>query len=328
MIGYIDNTTLGPIDINGHIVPVGQSVIFYNELVFDADNYSQVFNLLDDGDIIFKDEDENNIPINDAKNQFTETFNTITGISNFADNTYNQAVGIVVIDIISAYNLDNNATQSDIAQTNDLLSSLRLGLKSQAIQFSIDLHDFYTQDFKNKVGGFIESGFRGSTSSIASTNTFVRGFQSIMMGVSTAVTQYPIALDTPLQIEFGVAQTSEYCNLNADGSIEALKDGKLFMDLRLQFGRTTNSGEVDCYFNVLINGTPVAHSKYVEIDGLRDCLPIAECLDIQLSQGDTVTFEITRDSVGANDGGLRMFVPQLAGRPPAPTASIEISIFK
>ena len=57
MIGYIDNTTLGPIDINGHIVPVGQSVIFYNELVFDADNYSQVFNLLDDGDIIFKDED-------------------------------------------------------------------------------------------------------------------------------------------------------------------------------------------------------------------------------------------------------------------------------
>ncbi len=147
----------------------------------------------------------------------------------------------------------------------------------------------------------------------------------IILGISTATSQEPTATDTPLQIEFGPAQVTSEVSLSASGAITINEDGQYMFDALVHFGRTTGPGELKCFFEILINGSPTVASVYVKVDNPKIVIPISDLSRFNLVAGDVVTYEIIRDSTGANNGGLLQFTPTLAGRPAAPTAAINIS---
>ena len=150
------------------------------------------------------------------------------------------------------------------------------------------------------------------------------GSQRILSSFSLAADQFPGATDTPLQIEFGGAQSETQMDLSAAGEFTCSVAGTYRFDLVVHFGRTSNVGELVAYFNALVNGSVVGVSIFIKVNSQDDSTPISASIEQALEVGDIVTFEITLDSTSNTNGGLVSLVPTLAGRPIAPTARCNV----
>lgn len=150
---------------------------------------------------------------------------------------------------------------------------------------------------------------------------------------STAATQEPTALDTPLRIEFGVAvgTGADPIMMDATGLITVNVTDTYIFDVILDFGRLGSAQISELLATLAIDGAipPTARPIYASIDNANLVIPGQFSLTLPLTAGQTVEFLIARDGGGNNSGGLFAYTPSATliglGWLPSPTAGIEVS---
>lgn len=147
---------------------------------------------------------------------------------------------------------------------------------------------------------------------------------------STAASQEPVGLDTPLRVEFGPAAggPSDPVQIDSTGLITINQADTYRFDVVVNFGRTGAAGISTLLATVAINGVvqPDANPIYALLDSGNIVIPGQFTSFIEFPTAPvTVEYLIARDSAGNDSGGLFGFSPTTLPWPDSPTASIEIS---
>lgn len=156
--------------------------------------------------------------------------------------------------------------------------------------------------------------------------TFV-GYQQVLSGFSTAATQNPSAVDTPIQIEFGAGVVTAAATLASNGTLTFNIAGDYIVTLFLRFGRTAGAGTSITLNRFLINGVQGLNSNAVKLPDQDSVIPFSTSLNLTATAGMTFQLQIMRDSAGNNNGGLTRILPTLAGWNLCPSATIVVSKF-
>ena len=150
------------------------------------------------------------------------------------------------------------------------------------------------------------------------------GYKKLMYGASTASSQNPTGVNTPLQIEFGAAQSTADLSLSSTGLITFVTSGQYLLTLRNRFGRDASTGSAILFARYLVNGAQFGQSYGVTLVDSSNVIPISNTLIIDVNAGDTFKEELIRDSAGINYGGFVQSTSTLAGWNAAPSASVTI----
>lgn len=126
----------------------------------------------------------------------------------------------------------------------------------------------------------------------------------VLRAYSTAVSQQPTALDTPIQIEFGAAQDNTYFTLTAAGLLTCKVSGIYAIRIKLQNGRVGASGISYLFTRILKGATQVGVSQCTKLSSPDSLIPTDSRVVVNLLAGDTLSGQLVRDSLGANAGGL------------------------
>lgn len=152
-----------------------------------------------------------------------------------------------------------------------------------------------------------------------------KGYQQLIYGASVAANQSPSATNTPLQVEFGGAQTTADVSLSAAGVLTFNTSGYYYVSYTLQHGRATSTGSAIIFDRILYNGSQILSSYGCSLDANVQIIPYLVHLAIVANAGDNMLVQTVRDSAGANDGGLFRAVPTVSGWVACPSASILVS---
>lgn len=128
--------------------------------------------------------------------------------------------------------------------------------------------------------------------------------------------QNPVAVDTPLTIEYGPAQgtPSDPMSIDADGVISINKSGLYNVRFSVQYGRDTPTGTAWLYFRIIVapdgvNFIQTGRTILVKLGSENEDLSFQSTAVVQLMAGWKAKTEIMRGSEGANNGGLRANTP-------------------
>lgn len=146
----------------------------------------------------------------------------------------------------------------------------------------------------------------------------LNGYQTVLSSFSGA-SQNPAALDTPLQVSFGSAQTNADVSLASNGTLTFNTAGAYTITLFLRFGRAGGTGTSVLLNRFLINGLQGLNSNACAISEATATYPFSTTIGLNVAQNDTFVLQIMRDSSGNNSGGL------IATTPVAPTWNISPS---
>ena len=152
------------------------------------------------------------------------------------------------------------------------------------------------------------------------------GYQAKLSAFSS-VNQNPSAVDTPLQITLGSAQTTTDVSISAAGVITFNTSGNYLIDIFLRFGRSTSTGNAIVLNRILKNGAQILNSNGVILSAATQTIPFSAAIPLTMAAGDTITMEVARDSAGTNDGGLLVVSPTLAGWNIVPSATVVVNKF-
>ena len=152
------------------------------------------------------------------------------------------------------------------------------------------------------------------------------GYQAKLSAFS-GVNQNPSAVDTPLQITFGSAQTTSDVSISSAGVITFNTSGNYLIDIFLRFGRSTSTGNAIVLNRILKNGAQILNSNGVILSAATQTIPFSAAIPLTMSAGDTITMEVARDSAGTNDGGLFVVSPTIAGWNIVPSATVVVNKF-
>jgi len=130
---------------------------------------------------------------------------------------------------------------------------------------------------------------------------------SVLYAASYA-NQTPSALDTPLQVNFGVAQntSTDPVMIDALGNITFNQVGVYLFNGYGNIERQGSSGGVcTLLFRALIDGAQVGVVKGFDINSIGIMIPYEVTTVITIDTvGTVLTWEILRDSSGVNQGGM------------------------
>lgn len=161
------------------------------------------------------------------------------------------------------------------------------------------------------------------------TNTPVpQGYTLVLTGASTAATQAPVAVNTPLQIEYGVAQSTVDVDLSVTGTVTFNTAGQYAVTLFTRFGRSTAVGTAIIFNRILLNGVQTLNSNSISMVDDAAVTPFSATVLINANAGDTFAQQIYRDSAGTNNGGLFQTIATLAGWLNSPTATIVVAKYR
>ena len=146
---------------------------------------------------------------------------------------------------------------------------------------------------------------------------------ALVVASSTALSQQPSTTDTPLQVEFGVAQVTTDIDVSATGAFTFKTTGKYIISPFFQYGRTGATGTSILVNRYLLNGVQIGSSLAAKVDNSDTLVPWSSSIQFTATAGDVVTVEILRDSAGNDSGGLFKVTPTI-GWNPAPCASVQI----
>ncbi len=151
--------------------------------------------------------------------------------------------------------------------------------------------------------------------------------ETIISQSSVATSQEPTGLDSAMDIEFGPAIAVDAMSLSVTGLFTALETGTYFFDPVFHFGRTSSAGAANLFARALVNGVQAGNSARAKLDDGDTVLRGPGSLFLTMAIGDTLQFQLIRDSsdAGVNNGGLFAGDPVTAGWEDAPTASVTIS---
>lgn len=150
--------------------------------------------------------------------------------------------------------------------------------------------------------------------------------EALIDSSSTAATQSPSAVDSPIQVEFGEAKENDLLSLSSDGALTIKVSAYYQIVINVIFGRDSNPGAAILFGRLLVNGQQPEFSPSIGaiIGDINLKIPKQIIATIPLQENDVVTFEIARDSGGNNSGGLFKIAPTTLDWNDAPTASIEV----
>ena len=152
------------------------------------------------------------------------------------------------------------------------------------------------------------------------------GYQAKLSAFS-GVNQNPSAVDTPLQITFGSAQTTSDVSISSAGVITFNTSGNYLINIFLRFGRSTSTGNAIVLNRILKNGAQILNSNGVILSAATQTIPFSAAIPLTMSAGDTITMQVARDSAGTNDGGLFVVSPTIAGWNIVPSATVVVNKF-
>jgi hypothetical protein len=176
-----------------------------------------------------------------------------------------------------------------------------------------------------KVGGtsaqFLKANGSVDSNTYLTANTL--NIPQVLNGTSF-VTQAPSALDTPLGVSFGAAQSNVDVSLAVDGTVTFNTGGVYFINAFGSVERQGGSGGVAILlFRVLVNGVQVSTTKGFHLDSINLDIPYEVTIPFKAQAGDSLRFQIMRDSSGVNQGGLYGHTV-LGGWPNVPSSQIQI----
>lgn len=159
------------------------------------------------------------------------------------------------------------------------------------------------------------------------TNTYLTAsniqFTQVLNGISTA-SQAPSALDTPLIVSFGSAQSNAYIELDSAGKVKFLQAGAYFINAYGNVERQGSSGGVAVLlFRARLNNTQISTVKGFHLDTPNLPDPYEVSIPFQANVGDILDFQIMRDSSGVNAGGVYPHT-NLGGWSNVPSTQIQI----
>lgn len=153
----------------------------------------------------------------------------------------------------------------------------------------------------------------------------VEGYRQILTGFSTAASQLPSAVDTPLQVEFGAGVVTADATLASNGLLTINTPGQYIIGLFLRFGRTSGAGSAILLNRFLVNGVQGLNSNALKIGDQDTVIPFSANLNLTASAGSTFALQIMRDSAGINNGGLYRIIPTVGGWNLCPSATIIVN---
>jgi hypothetical protein len=176
-----------------------------------------------------------------------------------------------------------------------------------------------------KVGGtsaqFLKANGSVDSNTYLTANTL--SVPQVLNGVSFDI-QAPSALDTPLGVSFGPAQSNVDVSLAVDGTVTFNTGGVYFINAFGSVERQGGSGGVAILlFRVLLNGTQISTTKGFHLDSINLDIPYEVTIPFKAQAGDSLRFQIMRDSSGVNQGGLYGHTV-LGGWPNVPSSQIQI----
>jgi hypothetical protein len=176
-----------------------------------------------------------------------------------------------------------------------------------------------------KVGGtsaqFLKANGSVDSNTYLTVNTL--NIPQVLNGTSFA-TQAPSALDTPLGVSFGAAQSNVDVSLAVDGTVTFNTGGVYFINGFGSVERQGSSGGVAILlFRVLVNGVQLSTTKGFHLDAPNLDIPYEVTIPFKAQAGDSLRFQIMRDSSGINQGGLYGHTV-LGGWPNVPSSQIQI----
>lgn len=143
-------------------------------------------------------------------------------------------------------------------------------------------------------------------------------------GFSTAASQLPSAVNTPLQVEFGAGSVGTDVTISSLGLVTFNTAGKYLVMLDLNVSRTAAAGIAEILVRTLVNTTQVGNSFGVSMDNNLSAHHLYKPIIVSVSALDTFKVEFIRDSTGINNGGLYKFTTSLAGWTDIPSAGIRV----
>ena len=170
--------------------------------------------------------------------------------------------------------------------------------------------------------------------SVVFNNTVKIGDNYVMVGVyedevlraySTAAVQQPSATNTPIQVEFGAAQTATELSLSGLGTITCNVSGTYAFRFKLQFGRSGATGVSYLMTRILKNGEQFGVTQSTCLSSSDSIIPTDSRVVIDLIAGDTVSMQFVRDYLGDNSGGLFQHAARTTGWLDAPSALLVAS---
>lgn len=156
----------------------------------------------------------------------------------------------------------------------------------------------------------------------------LRGYTLVLTGASVAASQQPVAVNTPLQVEFGPGQVTADATLDNTGLLTFNTSGQYAVTFIFRFGRTTAAGTAIVFNRILRNGVQTLNSNSISMVDDAAVTPFSATLMFDVNAGDTVAQQIYRDSAGVNNGGLFNTTPSLAGWANSPSATIIVSKYR
>lgn len=153
----------------------------------------------------------------------------------------------------------------------------------------------------------------------------VVGYRQVLTGFSTAATQNPSAVDTPLQVEFGSGVSTTDATLASNGTLTINTAGDYNIGIFLRFGRTSGAGSAILLSRVLVNTNQILNTNSLKLGDQDTVIPFSANFNLQAAAGAIFQLQIMRDSTGINNGGLFRILPTAAGWNLSPTATIVVS---
>ena len=245
-----------------------------------------------------------------------------TNVTNISANTI--AIGTNTSDI--ATNTANIATNTADIATNVLAIQANASAIA-GLTIDVDTNTTAISGLVTDVGTNTTS-IATNASDITSVSNRVTALESthsvLLNATSTASSQQPVALDTPLQVEFGALQTTADIDISATGAITFKTAGKYILAFFFQYGRTGAAGTSHMLNRLLVNGTQLGNTLGAKVDNSDVLVPWSSTVQLTVNANDVITTEIVRDSAGDNSGGLFALTPTIAGWNNAPCASVQI----
>lgn len=149
-------------------------------------------------------------------------------------------------------------------------------------------------------------------------------FNNVLSAASFS-NQLPSDTVTPIQVNFGAAQSTDFLDLAADGTITFKQKGNYAIIIQGIFSRTGSSGQVaQINFRGTLNGTDVGYTQHLALDKEDQAYPYERTQPITAAKDDVLRFYIARDSSGVNLGGLYTYTISTSGWSNAPSAAIIV----
>lgn len=150
------------------------------------------------------------------------------------------------------------------------------------------------------------------------------GYSKLIYAESSASSQQPSATGTPLQVEFGAAQSTDDVSLGSTGILTFTTSGQYLLELSYRYGRSTSTGSAILFARAMLNSTQLVASSCAVLVDTAQVIPTTNTIIIDANAGDTFKLQILRDSAGLNDGGLKQTTPSLTGWNSSPSANMTV----